>query len=701
MFWNRYPLARVLLPFIAGIIIALAFQFSFVLPLVLFLVLILLSFSFVFILTRKLGYGLRWLPGIVIMLFWLLAGYQLTVLRLNVNTADYFGQYISEKNFTVATLTEPLQVREKTCRAVVDISLINDSVGWHQTSGKAIVYLEKDSNAQKLKYGDKILLYDRFSEIPPPLNPGEFNYKNYLKYRSIDYSAYAKSHDWKLLNQGNGYAFVAFTYTIRDKLLKILEQEGIKGNEYAVVSALLIGYTDKLDPDLIKDYQGSGAMHILSVSGMHVGIVFVVLNFLLFFFDKTKYGRFPKAVILLAFVWFYALLTGMSPAVMRAAGMFSFIIAGNAFKQRPDIYNTLASSALVLLLINPFYLADVGFQLSYLAVAGIVAIYPRIHQNWRPKYRLTEKIWSLVAVSIAAQIVTFPLSMYYFHQFPNYFLLTNIIAVPLSAVVIYLGIAVLVFSSVPVLSVCLSKALTWALMLLNGSISTVEHLPFAVSLAISVTTVETILIYFLLILFLVWIFRKHTKALTGGLAVVLILMLSMSVRAFQASQQRKIIVYNIGKHTAIDLVDGNNCYFMADTAMLADAHNQEFHIFNCRYALRTRIRNAYPLNKTLMDTATGNGLYMNSGLLQFGTSRIAVVSRASCCDKSVAADVALVCQNPDMDMAALSKQYRTRLIVFDASNSAKNILKWEKQCKVLGIFCYSTQEKGAWIWNLE
>ncbi len=700
MFWNRFPLVRVLIPFIAGICFALYFQLTFILPLGLFFALILISYTFIFILQRKLSYRLRQLPGYVILLFYMCAGYQLTVLNLNTNNPNYFGRFVGKKNFSIAMLTEPIQVKEKVCKAVVNISDVRDSLQWHPVLGKAIIYFEKDSVSQHLNYGDKVLVCGKLAEINPPMNPGEFNYKAYLKNRSIEYQVYAAQHDWKFLSNHNGNPFFAWTYKIRDKLLKILMDEGISGDEYAVVSALLIGYTDKLDPELIKNYQGSGVMHILSVSGMHVAIVFAVMNLLLSFFNRMKYGRIPKALILLLFIWFYAMITGLAPPTIRAAAMFTFIVIAKASRKRTNIYNVLAASLLALLIWNPYYLLDVGFQLSYLAVIGIVALYPSIYYRYAPRYWLSDQIWSLLSVSIAAQLITFPLSLYYFHQFPNYFLLTNLIAVPWSAVVIYLGMAALVFSWVPCLSVVLSKALTYSLIFLNGSISFIEQLPYAVWRAISITTFEMLLFYMIIALFFVYLVKNNKKIVLGGLAMLVILSVSLSVHAFQAAHQKKIIVYNIKKHTAIDFVDGNRCYFVSDSALQSDVLKQAYHIFNNRCQLKTEPAKSLPIN-TSSFLSFNNAFYINSGFVQFAGKKIAIVSHEIKDSTAMNVDVVLITHNAPVAIAALRKHYQSQLIIFDASNSSLNIQKWKQECEALRIPYYATADSGAWMLDVE
>jgi len=700
MFWNRYPFARILLPFLSGIIVALYYDLSVLIPLYLFVILVLALSAVVIFFQKKLSYKMRWLTGFIIGLFYLLAGYQLTALKNNENNNSFFGNYLSEENYTLARLTEPVQIREKVCKCVVEIVAVKDSAHWNPTSGKAIIYIEKDSSSEKLNYGDEIFFKSNYSEVTPPLNPEEYNYKNYLKYRSIDYNGYIKKTNWKFISAGNGNALMSFAYKLRNKFLGILKEKELQGNEYAVVSALLIGYTDNLDPELIKDYQGTGAVHILSVSGMHVGVIFIVLNFLLQFFDKIRYGRIPKAFLLLGFVWFYAVLTGMSPSVLRATAMFSFVIVGNAFRQPPNIYNTIAASAFVLLMADPYMLTSVGFQLSYLAVLGIVAIYPFIEKAWVPKNWLLRKTWSLIAVSLAAQLVTFPLCLYYFHQFPNYFLLTNIVAVPLSGLIIYLGIAVLALSFWPWLSLWLAKALSYSLMFLNGSISFIEQLPFSVSRAVPVNFTEMLLIYAIVIGICVFLLQHKSKVLIGVTAFVFLLMISVTIRNYSALVQKEIIVYQVNKHTAIDFFDGRSGFFICDSAFIYDTKKQDFHIMNNRCKHRTRDVNPIVIAKE--NPPYQNKIFYNDGnFYGFAGRKIAIINKATYNSKRLALDYLLISQNPDITMEELLTQYRPSLIIFDASNSVKNIKNWTTQCADIGMPCYSTRNSGAWLCDIE
>ena len=212
---------------------------------------------------------------------------------------------------------------------------------------------------------------------------------------------------------------------------------GVEGKQLKVASALLLGYRENLDKELVKSYASAGAMHVLAVSGLHVGILYLLLTRIFSFLKKVKKvknGKFILTILIVSFLWFYAIMTGLSASVMRATTMFSFIVIGNELLNRKtSIYNTLAVSAIILMIINPFIVYQVGFQLSYVAVVGIVYLQPKLNRLFYSRYKLVRGVWAITCVSLAAQIATFPLSLHYFHQFSTYFFISNLIVIPASS----------------------------------------------------------------------------------------------------------------------------------------------------------------------------------------------------------------------------------------------------------------------------
>src|ERR1019366_5695266 len=368
--WNQAPLVRLLIPFLLGIITAVFLPFQFQVGISVVCAFALLISIFVLVPKLNISYRKSWWFGLLVNATLFFCAYQLTIIKTEKFATNHFSKFADTIQFAYIRLTEPTLEKEKSLKVVVEVLAVKQNNSWKNTSGKAMVYFQKDEKSLRLKYGDGVVVKADFKEVAPPQNPGEFNYKRFLSFHNIGQQAYIKNADWVYSGDNTTNIFIAASINLRNKLLKVFTDYNIKGNEFAVGSALLLGYEDKLDADIISAYSNTGVLHILSVSGLHVAIVYIVFNWLFFFFDKIKYGNIIKAVLLILLLWSYAALTGLSAPVLRAATMFSFIIIAKAYNRYTNIYNTLAASAFLLLLINPFYMMAVGFKLSYLAVIG-------------------------------------------------------------------------------------------------------------------------------------------------------------------------------------------------------------------------------------------------------------------------------------------------------------------------------------------
>ena len=312
-------------------------------------------------------------------------------------------------------------------------------------TGKLLSYLEQSKEASQLRYGDQIYFSSKINPITAPLNPAAFNLKGYLNNRNFHYQTYLKTSDWILQDRDQGNFLIAFSIRTRDQLFTILQKHLPTDNELAVGAALILGKKDLLESETRMAYANTGAMHVLAVSGLHVGLIYVGISFLLGLFPfKSSTWVWIKTWIMVAGVWFFALLTGASPSVLRAATMFSFIIVGQAMRHHPSIYNTLAASAFFLLSIQPYMLFEVGFQLSYLAVIGIIYFQEKIYGQLYIANKLGDYIWKLTSVAIAAQLVTLPISLYYFHQFPVYFWLSGLVVIPAAVLIMTFAVALFV-----------------------------------------------------------------------------------------------------------------------------------------------------------------------------------------------------------------------------------------------------------------
>ncbi|PCH96528.1 MAG: hypothetical protein COB85_03460 [Bacteroidetes bacterium] len=493
-YWNRFPLFRMIIPFVFGILLANGLQQDY--PGLKWLALVLLIFGIAFTFSKKVvtKYKNRWFYGVVFNLFLILAGYQITILDSERFAHSHILNSIQSESpeAILGEIISPPSIKGKWVQADLEVLGYYEKERLIPAKGRVRVKIEAGENAARLAYGDRIIFSSRLNVVEGPLNPEEFSYKNYLALQSIYHQAFIKEGNWKLLEARGDNSIIAYSSSLRTQLIGIFKKNDMGEKELAVASALILGDKSQLDTDLKSDYSKSGAMHVLAVSGLHVGIIYLVLNWLLGFITRLKNGVVIKATLIILLLWFYALLTGMSPSVMRATTMLSFLVIGKAMNQHTDVYNTLVVSAFLLLAIDPSLILSVGFQLSYLAVFGIVYLYPKFYHSWESSTWIMDKIWALTCVSLAAQLATFPLSLYYFHQFPNWFLLSNLIVIPLATAIIYLGILVFVTSPVQALSLVITKGMILAVGFLNDSVSMVRSLPWSTVEDVSISALETL-----------------------------------------------------------------------------------------------------------------------------------------------------------------------------------------------------------------
>jgi len=695
---HQYPFVRLLLPLIAGITAAIFSDGSFVVPEWCVYASFFLVMGLALLPAKHFHWKKRWIFGCTLFIFLFISGYILTDIRTVKFSSTFFDKYYTVGDLYTAQLTEPLQEKENAMKAVVNISRINKRGKWIPVDGKAIIYLQKDSRSSALTFGNTMILDARLSPVQPPANPWQFNYRRYLADKGIYHQAYAKTGEWHTLNTNNASPLYAFACRLREKFLKIFDQNGIKGKEYAVGSALILGCTDHLDADIMKEYSGSGAMHILSVSGLHVGVIYLVMNYLLYFMNKPRRVRLVKELILFALIWFYALLTGLSPAVLRATAMLSFVIVGNALNRNANIYNSLAASAFFLLLINPRLITDAGFQLSYLAVAGIVLIQRNIYNLWLPQNRLLDQIWKLVAISIAAQLTTFPLSLFYFHQFPNYFLITNLIAIPLSSLVIYAGMLVLITAPIGFISLFLSHLMVWLLIALNFTVKYIEELPFAIFQHVFISDVEMLLCYVIIFSLIAYVYHFKKIFLRFAFVGIILMVSSVFIRNLKQVKQQKFIVYSVKKSAAYDFIDGKQHLFLADTSLLSNTKALAFNIQNNWIALG--LRKHYALPPADSQQIHLDHILKKDNYIQLGEQRIAIIDSRQpqiALPWKLNIDYLIISHNPRTQISNLLNEYQPRMIIFDSSNPEYQIKKWQKECQNYGLPSYSVPESGAFV----
>ena len=551
-FLQRTPFFRLLLPLIVGIV---AYQyveyFSWSLCVLFAASFLLIGFSY-FFRSPSLKFQFRWLFGSGIFLLFFTTGYTLSLKQEKANEFDFMHK---SGIYRVEISSPPIEkIKSVMCKVQV-LQYFNKK--WYPSHGQAILYLQKNKEATKLLFGDRLLIEAIFSPPEKPLNPDGFDFGTYLKRQGIGATSYISAENWQITDQNTSFSIRRESDKWRKYLLNIFKKVKIQGDEFAVLSALTLGFTDDLQPDIRAGYSATGTVHILSVSGMHVAVVYLVLMFLLKFLDKSLKTKIIKTVIVILFLWGYAFLSGMSAAVIRAAVMFSFVAFAFCLDRKSQIYNTLFMSAFVMLIVNPDFLFDVGFQLSYAAVLSIVFFQPIVDKIYNPSNKISRFGWEMISVSIAAQLGTTPITLYYFQQFPNYFLITNLIAIPLSTWIIYGAIALFFVSWIPYLSDWMGIALKWMVWFLNHFILFVQNLPYSVS-HISINFSQSIFFFLFIFLFSAYYFSRKFAPLFIGLTSLLITCLLGVFQNYQTLTSKQIIVYAGQKNVHVSFINGNN-----------------------------------------------------------------------------------------------------------------------------------------------
>jgi len=469
--------------------------------------------------------------------------------------------FSSEKEYYSGLVLEKPSEKPRSYQTVLEIRDPKSNA-----SGKIIAYFSKEEGIKQLAPGHKIVFPARLNPIKNSRNPFEFDYKTFMQRQGIGYSVYLKNADYIVRDAKSNSLFIR-AENCRNFLLSILRDHKISGEEYTVVAALTLGYRKELDPETRDYFASSGAMHVLSVSGLHVGIIYLIVAFLLSPIKRKKYGILVYTLLVAVLIWIYALLSGLPASVQRAAVMFTFVLIGQNLNRPANIFSSLTASAFLLMLFNPQVIADIGFQLSYLAISGIVLFQPVFYNLIEVKNRWLDKLWSLLTVSVAAQLVTFPLGLLYFSQFPNYFWLSNFIVIPISTLILGGAFSLFVLSPVPVISDWIGIIVQQLTYLMLVFLKWIDSLPYAVAENISISPLQAILLL-LIIASVYWFIKsKSVRELRLILLLTGSFFLVSFIQNYRLLNQQKMVVYN-SEYPVIQFIHGRNNYILTDSVKI-------------------------------------------------------------------------------------------------------------------------------------
>jgi competence protein ComEC len=618
-----------------------------------------------------------------------LAGYLHLLDKTGPRHSDHLlNQHEPVKAFTVllTSFTEEKDRSWKMSGEVVEIL----TAGWRKSQGKVLLYFSKEDFKKPFAYGDVLLVYGQPQVIPAPSNPFEFDYKRFLAFRDTYHQRFIKSGDVQLIDHQPASKFKEYAIKARSWANKVLHQYVQGEQEQAVASALVLGVTDGLDNELLSAYAATGAMHVLAVSGLHISIIYLIILWLFKPIKNFKHSKIIIALVSLIILWAYAFITGLSPSVLRAVMMFTFIAIANATGRNTNIYNTLAASCFCLLLYDPYLIMSVGFQLSYLAVLGIVYLQPLIYRWWDPRTRFMDEVWKITCVSLAAQLATFSLGLLYFHQFPNYFLLSNLLVIPISFGVLVGGIILLAISFVPALAYVAGFLLTWIIKILNYSVIIVEMLPYSLIEGIHITTLQCWLLMGGIVFLILMVQLRKFTFLTASFICIVGFTLAQWNYSIENSSVNTMTVYKVPGYTAVDFISDGKAFFLADSSLLANAEKMRFHIKPNR--LNSGADDIIQLTKTqCVSELKGARLIVWEGktILQITSKEFDF--------SALRPDMVIISNNSLGNLESIANNFRSSQIIFDSSNSYHYTLKMLSKARELGLNSHGVMKDGAFV----
>ena len=575
------------------------------------------------------------------------------------------------------TIREKLKNTNYNDRYIVLVNKIDDSV----YTGKLLLNIPKSSLNNAFEVGSHLLVKSNLQKNTSSKNPNQFDYGAYLERNQIYAQIYADASDIKI---GSIIKKDIWHYTasIRTKIIQNLEKNHFDKAELGVAIALLLGQKQELSPDIISDYQLAGAVHILAVSGLHVGIILLFLNFLLKPLPNTKRGSFIKLIIILTSLASFAIIAGLSPSVLRSVTMFSFVAIGMYLRRSTYIYHSVLVSALLILLFQPSFLFEVGFQLSYLALFFILWLQPLLAQLWSPKNKIVNYFWQILTVSFAAQIGVLPLSIFYFHQFPGLFFVTNLVVIPFLSILMPLGVIVMFLAAFNFIPLFLSKPFEWGIWIMNKIINWVasfeqfiiQDIPFNWKLLLSV--------YLLIFTFIIWFKKPSYHKLVMAMTAIICFQFAYFDTQWTIQNQNELVVFHSNKNTLITERNGENVTLFANDSLLKNV----------------------PKNKILSGYLMGNFSHLASkkkleNLLYFKDKKILIVDSLGVYPTSIRPDIVVFTQSPKINFERFLQTTKPKMIVADASNYRTYQKLWKATCLKEKIPFHATGEKGFYRLN--
>ncbi|MDN3671621.1 ComEC/Rec2 family competence protein [Flavobacterium branchiarum] len=673
-----FPLARITLNFILGILLTNYMKLTVVYTLIILAVAVVLFYTSYYYTTNKKN-RVTYFAITTYLLSFCIGLLTQTLHNESFRKSNYtnYKDIYDQPHLIDFIINEKLKSNNYSDRYIATIKQINRN----PISGKIVVNIKKDSTQLNLDIGNCIRVKGQLSKNSVLKNPNQFDYSNYLNNKNIYAQLYIQKSDIALSTKTEKNIWY-YAAGIRKKIIANLEDNGFNKTEMNVALALILGQQQDITPEIIKDYQYAGVTHILSVSGLHVGYILIFITYVFKPIPNTKKGSLIKLISIIVLLFAFAVISGFSPSVLRSVVMFSFVALGMHLRRSVNIYHTLLVSIFFLLLFKPAFIFDVGFQLSYLALFFIVWFQPILKKIWSPKHKFTTTIWNALTVSFAAQIGTLPICLYYFHQFPGLFFVANIVIMPFLSVIMILGIIVMIlaaFNSAPSLLV---QLLEKSIFYLNKIINIVASFESFVIRDIPFNTYLLISSYLLIITGVIWLKKPNFTKLILTLTSIILLQITCIINQKKTETQKEWIIYNLTKNSQITEKTGRSVtLFTTDTATNTTDNN---------YALKSYLVGNFG-NLTSIEQL--------QNIAYFKGNKILIIDSSGIYSNKIKPDIILIIQSPKINFERLLKTIQPKMVIADGTNYKSVQEYWRKTCRNEKIPFHSTNEKGFYKLN--
>jgi competence protein ComEC len=669
-FFSAYPFLRLMLPFLAGLIFTLIAGFT--VPVWTVCVAFALA-AFIALLPGMLT-ARRTLFMASADLFFFLFAAALVPLRDLRNDPAWYGSVVTHgRQVVVASIGDIPASKEKTIKLSLRVLGISSDTGLVPSKGKLIAYVQKSRIAEQLRAGETVLFSAALQAPKPPMNPGEFDYRQYLSDRGVHFTAYVDSaHVTVLSLQAGINPLWAFGLSCKQALLNTLAAAGLTPDAEAISAALLTGYDAEIGDDVRNAFAHSGTLHVLSVSGLHTGLIYLVIGYLFDLLDRRRARRITRFAIVTVGLWLFALITGFAAPVLRAVIMFNLLGAGRLFVRQGSAnpLNLLFASAFLLLCYDPLYIRDVGFQLSYCAMIGLLSLQPWMSQWWTPAHPILVYTWQSVTASAAATLTTLPLTLCYFKQFPVWFFVCNLVVVPLSFVILMLAFTLLFNTAV--VPWVINKLVAFLVAFINAFDSPV----FGYINDINFNIADACLMAILLLLICYSVAARSARGAVATLAVVVMWQFTGIFSAVNDLRSAELVVFHAGKASVCAVRSGRIAMVRCSDSSMVAFHARPMLIDRGAVIRPSRFNHvSFPSGKVIILAARGE---WPGGDLSSVTTL--VISNGVVPDSSL-----------------MRRLTALKTVVCDGSNKAYAVKTLRKNCEAAGLTFYDTSESGAYL----